>query len=308
VPIHRVDTTEPREKNVRDVRRALGLDFEALSFHRRPLEVLAEVGARLGIEAWVTSGHVYRSFWNGRFGPAQEPLDVDVAIDDPRDERPLLDALRAEAPDERWSVLAPGARLRERLGLATTTAGEAKALATWTPRTGLVAVRGGELQLLLPPGTEAALRRGAVQLNPRLLERLTPEQQRALLAKDGHRLPSVLRQYPGLTFVPHPLLPAGPHAPRDVKTSWRHLKHAVSAAPRVASGRAPHNRRRLTPPERGLAELIVAFHRHPELRPAPPPRPPARSVPAGTFASLAADADDATFANWIHARRGARTR
>jgi hypothetical protein len=42
VPIHAFDMTRPAEENLAAIRRALGLDFEALDWHRGPLEILAQ--------------------------------------------------------------------------------------------------------------------------------------------------------------------------------------------------------------------------------------------------------------------------
>ncbi|MFO0593746.1 MAG: hypothetical protein U0228_00505 [Myxococcaceae bacterium] len=304
VPIHAIDTSQPREQVAATIRRALGLDFASLDFHRGPLEVLERVSNSLGIEAWVAGGHVYRAFWNGRFGPPQRPTDVDVAVERDDDAAPLLRALEAADPSERWSVLSPVTLLRQRWGLETKSVHEAKALATWVHRTGLVRWKDGAPELSLPEGTEAALRSGVVALNGRFLERLTTEQRAEVLRRDGHRAPSALKRYPGLR--PGPGVEVA-HVCAVVKPSWALMKREVR---RVLATEPPpkvsHARRGLDRAELALAREIVAFHQTADLTPTSPlpagERVRVRGVTAGTFADLAADADDATLARWVHAQ------
>ena len=146
VPIHAFDMTRPEAENHAAIRRALGLSFEGLGWLRSPLQTLEEAAREVGVEeAWVGSGAVYRPFWNARFGPAQRPTDLDVAVDDERAVEPLLAALERAAPDERWSVLAPATRLKQRWGIEVGSAYEAKHFTTFLHRGGLVRLRDGNI-------------------------------------------------------------------------------------------------------------------------------------------------------------------
>src|SRR5690606_35363634 len=199
VPIHALDMTRPEAVNAEHLRRVLGLHPKVLNWPRERLGILERVGERLGIErVWVASGGVCRAFWNDRFGPAQQPTDTDVAVDDPRAVAPLLNALEREAPEIRWSVLAPSARLKERFGIDTHSAVEAKSYAAFRHRQGLVRMREGRMELQLPGGSEACLRNGILALNPKLLEALDASSRAQLLEREPHHLLRALSDYPGL--------------------------------------------------------------------------------------------------------------
>lgn len=295
VPIHSIDTSQSPETVERLVRRALRLDFGSLDFRREPLEVLERVSTKLGIEAWVAGGHLYRAFWNGMFGPAQRPHDVDVAVTAASEEAPLLEALRREAPEHDWSVLSAVAKVKRELGFEVADVREAKTYATFLHRAGLVRWSRGEPELFLPEGVEASLRSGVVRLNVKLLERLTETQRRELIARQAHRVPSVLLDYPGLRVGPGL---DWKHEPRAIRRSWRHLKKNVNE---VVPVRVGHNRRRLVREEVELAQQILHFHQTTEPSPEAPPNPRGEKL-EGTFEHLAASANDADFARWISAQ------
>lgn len=308
IPIHVFDMTRPEEENRAAIRRALGLDASALPFLRRPLEQLERSARELGVEeAWVGGGAVYRPFWNDRFGPMQRPTDLDVAVDDERASQPLLEALERAAPDERWSVLSPAARLQGRWGISTEDSFEAKHFTTFLHRGGLVRLREGRIELRLPPGVEASLWSGTIELNPRLLERLSPDQRAELLAKETHHLPRALSDYPGLTIAPSTseALRGGAHwrdhRPARILAGWPALKREVvrtqSSRPRPALA---HRRRALNRTERALAQELLRLHREAAPRAEPPSHPPRRPLPErGELLTLAREADDATFGGWV---------
>lgn len=294
VPIHSIDTSASRDDVARSVRRALRLDFASLDWNRAPLEILERVSTRLGIEAWVAGGHMYRAFWNSTFGPAQLPHDVDVAVNAPGDEAPLLEALQREAPEHDWSVLCAPAKLKRELGFEVADVREAKTYATFLHRAGLVRWSRGEPELFLPDGAEAALRNGVVQLNVKLLERLSEPQRSELIARQAHRVPSVLLDYPGLRLGPGL---EWKHQPRAIRSSWRQLKQVHE----VVAVRTSHNRRRLAREEVELAQQILQFHQTTEPKPQAPPRARGKHV-EGTFEQLAAETNDADFAQWVDAQ------
>jgi hypothetical protein len=310
VPIHALDMTRPEASNVEHLRRGLGLHPEALGWPRERLEILERVGKRLGIEeAWVASGGVYRAFWNDRFGPAQQPTDTDVAVDDDRAVAPLLRALESEAPEIRWSVLAPSTRLRERFGIETHSAAEAKSYGALRHRLGLVRSREGRIEWQLPEGTEACLRNGILALNPKLLAAISESDRRQLLGREPHHLLRALSDYPGLRVEPQTeeLLAGSPawrsHRPQRIATRWPRLKQLGLDAQRerVWDARA-FCRRALGSEEKALALEILRFHQTAERRATPPPLPPkpfraSRTGPR--LEELAREADDAEFGDWF---------
>ena len=305
VPIHAFDMTLPREENEAAIRRALGLDFATLPWHLPPLRTLEQVATRLGVEeAWVTSGSLYRPFWNGRFGPAQMPTDVDVAVNHEREVEPLLEALDREAPSERWSVLCPSTRLREKYGLETSSAAEAKRYTTFRHRSGLVRLFEGALQVQLPEGAEACLRGGMVSLNAALLGAVTAAKREEVLQRETHHLPRALSDYPGLSIDPETskLLVGSTHwrehTPKKVGSGFRALKAEVQ---QLRRGSSPRCRRGLDAEELVVAQEILRFHQRSELLPQAPPLPPKTMLPTGltTLENLARTADDAVFAEWF---------
>lgn len=304
VPVHAFDTTRPGDEVAPGVRRALGLDVEALPFQRRPLELLERAARVLRLdEAWASSGSVYRAFWNGRFGPMQEPTDVDVAVGDERAVAPLLRELERMAPDVRWSVLCPMTRLRTRYGLETGSVFEAKKYVTFLHRGGLLRLRDGVPELRLHDGVEAALRNGVVQLNTALLERLSAPRRAELLERETHHLPRALSDYPGVRVAEETtrLLAGGPHwrahEPRAVATHWSMLKSLAVEAQRDRP-REPDAfcRRALSGEELAIAREILRFHQLSAHQPSAPP------LPARASNGEVTDpwhADDARFGEWF---------
>lgn len=270
VPIHAIDMTRGPAVNERAIRQALGVDPRALSWNLRPLQILANAMP----SAWVSSGFVYRTFWNNRFGPQQTPGDIDVAIEREADEAPLLAALQSVAPEYRWSVLAPVPRLKQRYGIESTSVTDAKRFTLYLHRAGLVRWKDGAIDLHLPDGVEGALWSGRIVRNPRLADR--PD--------EPHHAARARSDYPALDG-------GGP-----ILTTWTALKR-----PRHP-GRAPTGpRSALTTDQRLLAEQIVALHHPDRFRVEAPSR--ADEGIAGTFEHLAAHADDATFAAWVTEQR-----
>jgi adenylate kinase family enzyme len=307
VPIHAFDTTSPPEEIARQVRRALQLDADSLSLHRRPLEVLERVAREVGVaEACVSSGSVYRAFWNGRFGPMQRPTDVDVAVDDERAVSPLLRALEREAPDERWSVLCPMTRLRERFGIETNSIAESKRFTTFSHRAGLLRLNEGRAELCFPDGVEACLRNGVVQLNASFLERLDERRRAEVIARHTHHLPRALKDYPGLRVADETArLLGATHRPRTVGSHWSTLKTLAVEAQREREREHAFCRRALNAEELVVAREILHFHRTSEHLPEPPLQPALAEPSADWRAS-----DDARFGSWFleqthhHAPRG----
>jgi hypothetical protein len=186
-------------------------------------------------------------------------------------------------------VLAPAERLRERYGIETRTAAEAKAHASFLHRTGLVRLRGGRLELSLPPGCEAALWSGTLALNPK-----APRQEL-------HHVPRALSDYPGLCVEPETakLLDGSGHRPRSIGAAWRTLKSAVTQAQRQR--RQAFCRRALEPDEREIALQILEFHQGSDFKPEAPPVPELSSSPPPftDLERLAGEADDGVFAEWF---------
>lgn len=306
VPIHAIDTTRAADENVRDVRRALGLEVEALRWFSPHLETLARVAREVGVDAWLAGGNVYRPFWNNRFGPTQRPTDADVAVEEERAVTPLLEALQRAAPEHAWSVLAPSSRVRERLGLEANSAAEAKTHAVFLHRGGLVRLREGAVELRLAPGTEAALWSGRVALNSALFERLPEARREEVIARDLHHAPRVLKEYPGLQVdaATRAMLEGRAgwvhHAPVPILARFEQLKARVIAQrpPRRAE---PHQRRRPTPVEHPVVAQVLEFQRAQEKSPQAPEVPVSRA-PESTLEVVAQHGTDAEFSSWVLAQ------
>lgn len=310
VPIHAVDMTRAESVNAEHVRRVLRLDPESLRWPRTELQTIERVALRLGIDGvWTGSGTVYRSFWNERFGPAQRPTDLDVAVEDAQAVAPLLRELEKVAPEVRWSVLSPARRLRDRFGIEAASSAEAKAYATFRHRQGLVRSREGRIEWLLPEGCEASLRNGVLALNPKLLETLDAEARAHLLTREPHHLLRALGDYPGVRVEAWTAeMLAGSlgwrgHQPQRIATRWPRLKQLGVEAQRerVWDARA-FCRRALGAEEKELALEILRFHQRADRSASPPPLPqkpmrPSRSGPR--LAELAREADDAEFGDWF---------
>ncbi len=297
VPMHFVDGAQPPGAVKTAIRRALGFDFEQLTWPERAFEALRVASEQTNIDAWLSCGAVYRPFFNDRFGPAQRPTDFDVAVNEEWQVEPLAAALDALEPFERWSVLCPSSRLIDRFGLETESAEEAKRYTLFLHRAGLARRVEGRLDVLLPEGCEAALRNGVVRLNPVLLNALSPTQRAETISRHSFRVENVLGDYPGLTVEPPLVLPPPAVSSRHVTASFRALKAKVKPNPPL---KQPLNRRRLTPPELEVAHEILEFHRVADTSPQAPPLPPKRAWRRGAgLRELAATASDATFGAWF---------
>ncbi len=264
VPIHRVTCTAPLEENHARIREALGFDVRRVPFDEAPLRELHEVSRRLGIEAWASAGHLYRPFWNGRFGPAQWPSDVDVAVHEQAAVEPLLEALWRAFPSRRWSVMCPVARLWRKLGLRVASLHEAKAHAKLLHKAGAVrwSEERAEIEVQLADGAEGCLWSGTVRLNDRLLQATEGREVHAY-ALDAAGVERAVRDYPGLRVHVDTAARLGASAqawsPRpEAGAAWRTLKAEVVRA--HPPGSSPRARRRLTADERALAGEILALH------------------------------------------------
>lgn len=273
VPVCEVDCTRPLDENHARIREALGLKLARLPWDEAPLRELAQVAEALRIEAWACAGHLYRPFWNGRFGPVQLPGDVDVAVHAQDDVAPLLDALGRAFPARRWSVMCPSARLWRQHGIATASLHEAKSHAKLAHKAG--AVRWGddcvEVRLSEDAGAERVLWSGEVALNERLVA-AAPSDPRA---RDAAGVERALLSYPGLRVHPDTAVLLGGFAaawrPRAAPFCWKGLKQEVLA--QVAERGPPTRaRRRFTSVESALAEQVLAFHRGSAARAEAPSR------------------------------------
>lgn len=308
VPIHRFDMTRPAHENRAAIRAALGLNTAELPWHVEALETLRATADALGVPAWITSGTLYRPFWNGRFGPPQLPTDLDVAVDLEEHVRPLAAALAARAPELRWSVLCPSTRLAERYGIQTGSAAEAKRYATFLHRAGVVRLSSGGPELALADGAEGCLWSGRLELNPALLDRLSDERRADVLARETHHLPRALADYPGLTVGARTsaLLAGGEHwrSERRVSVGRRFaaMKEEVLATQRARTPEQPaHARRRLTPEELPVARALLQLHREAVAEPtaAPVPAPCALPQELHGLAQFAREAPDRPFRAWF---------
>jgi len=101
LPIHIVDARHAPIDVEQHVRKYLDLDLQKLPWDRDLLQKLAEVAP----DAWVTEGgHVYKPFFNNRFGPASESWDVDIRIWGEQRAHEVQRQLEEKWPHIRWHV------------------------------------------------------------------------------------------------------------------------------------------------------------------------------------------------------------
>lgn len=284
VPVHTIDANLPERKILGRIRQAVGLGFENLPWHLEPLQELAQVSGSLGIEAWVSGGHLYRPFFNGRYGPPQQPTDVDVTVTKQEEVRPLLRKLKELYPQRHWSVFCHCTHIERKFGIKVNTLQEARAYTPFTHKAGLVRWHNHRLEVYLVPGAEAALRDGVISLNHRLFNHLPAHQHAKFLEESLDKLPDILSKYPGLSLAPELARLfeeryATKHQPKIISQDWDKLKREVIGNEKQLPNSVAHNRRPLDGDELPLGEEIVRLHQEMDFTPQAQPLPPWAPLP-----------------------------
>lgn len=284
VPVHNIEASLSEGEILAHIRQAVGLGFEELPWHRQTLQELAQVADNLGIEAWVSGGHLYRPFFNNRYGPPQNPTDIDVTVANQADVQLLLTALQVRYPTKHWSVFCHRTHIEKKYGITTANLQEARRYTPFTHKAGLVRWHQGRLEIYFVPGAEAAVRDGVISINPHLLNRIPPDQHEALIDNTLDKLPRILGNYPGLrletTLAQRFENRYGvAHRSQDTTQDWAKLKQRVIGNEKKLPNSTAHARRPLDAEELVLANRILDAHRAIDFTPEAQPRPPRADLP-----------------------------
>lgn len=271
----RIITIDPRRSPMlvmQAVRQALRLDFEHLPWNWRVLEIVRN----LAPPAFIVGGHFYRPFWNGLFGPMQEPWNVGVALDSDEHVVQVGLALERALPEYRWRVGNVVRFVNERLGVEVDFAEDALRLSH-----NIIGISGGvrlllngNLHIVFGADAEAHLRRGVLQ--PSANAKLDEAAQKARL---------LVQDYPGLSapFIDHERL--------EVIPDWATIHEKTLAM--------EHGGRRmwsgLSDQEQVIAKELVIFADVAEKKPSAPPLAPRSLTPT----EFPWDAPDGEFREWL---------
>lgn len=267
-----IDPRQPIHLVHRSIRHAVRLDYERLPWDWTALWLLHEVAP----DAFLVGGSFYRPFFNGTYGPMQDPWDIGVAVGSDAAVAAVHECLMAKAPHRRWHVGNAVAFMSRKLSIDVHTVEEALQLShNLIGLSGGVRIRqDGSLHVVCGPDAEAHLRRGILQ--PSASADLHEAEEKAKL---------LTRFYTGLSaqFIGH--------EPTAVIPDWASIHNAVTA---MESG-GKRIWTSLTDREAALAGEIQHFAAATEKRPAAPPVPPPASLPAGS----PWEAPDAEFREWL---------
>ncbi|MSU55172.1 MAG: hypothetical protein EXS46_01365 [Candidatus Taylorbacteria bacterium] len=279
-----IDAQQSPDEIADAIRERLGLGFEQLPWRLDILQELQYAAQETGIEAWATSGSIYRAFWNKKYGPTQESLDIDVTVDTPEQAKKLEVYLEKYFPDRRWSVYS----WQEHAGDKYNTEGELSFTddlksRVLTFRQGAAKIEKGKLVVKLTPQAESDLRNGIVRMDQVAIDRLSPENREYHLSKTIGTLKKLLDEYPGLTLDPELAVLfkeayGYTHAPAQIEESWAKVEQKVLKMEK--GGKERWNYVDWTPEERRIADGIVNFYVSAERNESAPPVPRKSKLPA----------------------------
>ena len=272
VRIVSIDPRESLEKVNNLVRKAIRLDFERLSYDRKLLSLVSE----LAPEAFVVGGHFYRPFFNGIYGPKQEPWNVGVAVENNSQADEVRTKLEAAAPQYRWRVGNAVEFTERKTGLRLGSLEDALGFSH-----NLIGISGGVklrkdgcLQVVLGESAEPHLRRGILQ--PSAYAKPEDAVKKAkLLVQDYPGLSAPFIKYKGFPIIP----------------DWATIHEAVTAmehgGKRIWNG--------LTSDEEALASQLSSFAFKADKRSSAPPIPKKSQLPK----VFPWEAPDAEFREWL---------
>lgn len=267
VVVHVVDGHADDGDVTAAIRRCL---WQRLPFDREALAELAKACAATGIDAWATSGAIYRPFFGGICGPVQASTDIDVmhaggagdTLRLQRELRPIRDWAVIGWDDRTPGHYPPG---------ATFATGKATYSCRW--KRGRVRLLDGQIDLDLSIEDESALRRGQIWISN--------EFERELRSK-------IVSEYPGLTV--------DGDTGAQVSSGWAAIEAAVLAEERGGPARppeAPMDARELV-----LAARILDFYATAD-RSAVASTPELLPPPQASSLALACRLPDAQWGAWL---------
>jgi len=291
------------------IREKLGIGFEQLPWRLDILQELQFASRETGIEAWATSGSVYRTFWNKAYGPTQESLDIDVTVDTPEQAKNLEMYLEKKFPERRWSVYSWQEHASDKYNstdeLSFTDDLASRVL---TFRQGAAKVENDRLVVKLTPQAESDLRNGIVRLDQAAMERLSPENRKYHLDKTVGTLKKLLDEYPGLSLDPELTRLfkekyGYEHRPAQLEESWAKVEQKVLEM-EAGGGMERWEYVDWTSEERQIAEGIVSFYLSVERNESAPPVPRKSQLPAlleeVREGMRSADQVPEGYASWLH--------
>jgi hypothetical protein len=247
-------------------------DLESLSWDREMLQVLASVAA----DAWVTGGgHVYRPFFDNRFGPPASSWDVDVRVwGEQRANRVLLD-LQERAAKWRWHVKDALSWSRKELSRAVASVEDSIGANALVCICAGIRWNGDRIQIHWGhPEAEADLRRGFLRPNPH-----------GQLGFAQAKAARIISYYPGVAA------PFVGHEPAALVLTYTDAMAKVSADEQGGRRRPL----RLSLHERRVAARILRLRGSLQPVPIPVPWPEPAPFPDGDPWL----AEDRTFRSWV---------
>lgn len=258
------------------------------------LDVLRVASEKAGVSAWLTSGGLYRAFWNGRFGPMQEPMDLDVVVNTTADVVALEEQLAHSEEKFNWSVFSWEEHARTNYGGAPPLPG-GFASRVFTYRQGLVRLAGDRVDARMTAAAINDLVSGIVRLDEKALARLEPGSRQYHTEKSAAVLPKLLSEYPGLSLARNvEEISNKPHQPSLVATSWDAIEREVLALERA--GRPAWDTYEWGSAQRAAAKYVTDFYEAASREPTPPQTLRGPVMPAALHQST----PPTSHANWFH--------
>lgn len=275
----------------------------------KALEVLCAAAERSGVSAWLTSGGVYRSFWNGRYGPLQEPMDLDVVVAAAEDVDALVVELTSSADCFDWSVFSWDEHVRASYAdVSSLPEGFASRVLTY--RQGLVRIHDGVVDARLTVAGANDLLSGSVRFDEASLARLGSRERRYHIDKSLGVLPKLLAEYPGLSLAGSVAdIYSRSHRPVLVVSTWGEIEREVLAL--EAAGRPLWDSYEWSCKQLAAAERVARFYRTAPREPSAPRVLRAGGMPVllelakpavdsgSWFELLARSCPDREFRSWV---------
>jgi hypothetical protein len=285
VAVYDIDATQPPGQVFEQVKEELGLDLRNLPYDRDKLSKLKEVADALGVEAWASSGAVYRRAWNNVFGPVQESTDIDIQCATLEDAEKLQYALMKRYPDIRWAAFGSVPHRQTAYGMQAANLEEAITQTPLTFRQSAVRLGDdGQIEVLATKAAERSLRSGQLAVDEEFMRRLPADQAQEMYYSLVKGIRKTLREYPGLQLADGELKQQyekeyGEHHPRAVVASYNRLQEQVVEAEREKSaGRSPRPWN-MNDAEKAVGLEVRDFYLRANKTPSAPPTPAAAKLP-----------------------------
>jgi RimJ/RimL family protein N-acetyltransferase/adenylate kinase family enzyme len=279
--IHVINAEANKREITSELYEVLGMDYESKEFDEQTLRTVAKVADELGIEAWPGAGLLYRPFWNGRFGPAQESTDKDVHVDSPENARTLLKRLQEVAPHVRWAVDDRMQDTREFYGIESPDLATAMQTFPLTFREGGVRFKDGKLDVMMSEQAERDIRRGILRIDEELLARVPEEWHQKIIDRSLERAVKMLGEYPALRIEGRLKdvyeRQYGTQEPSRITVDWERIQDEVWE--QEYGGRQTWYPERFTDSDKVYGEKIRQHYINADKRLTAPPRPDFHPLP-----------------------------